>query len=293
MKLPRYSRRHIWPLAFLAPTILGLVLFRLVPIFWSFGLSFADWQVFDTPSFAGLDNYIAIFTSPTTLRVFWITLLFSLMYVPGAIALALVLAVILNSGLRGMAFFRGAFFLPYITSTVAITLVWRWIFSTRFGLLNNALDWIGIDANPAWLADPAFALPAVAIVSIWKDAGFYMLLLLAGLQTINPELHEAARVDGATVLQRFRRITIPLLSRSLFFVLIIAMIRSTQTFEITYALTEGGPNGASTTLAFAIYLRAFVDFDMGMAAALSYVLCVVLGFLTLLNFRLRKRWVHE
>jgi multiple sugar transport system permease protein len=293
MRLPRYDRAHLWPLLFLLPTIVGLLVFRLIPIFWSFGLSFADWQIFDTPTWAGLDNYVAIFTSPTTLRVFWVTALFTLMYVPGVVALALGLAVILNSGLRGMAFFRGAFFLPYITSTVAVTLVWRWIFSTRFGLLNNALDWIGIEENPAWLADPMFALPAVAIVSIWKDAGFFMLLLLAGLQTINYEYYEAAKVDGARPWQRFRHITVPLLSRSLFFVLIIALIRSTQTFEITYALTGGGPNGATTTLAFAIYQKAFIDFDMGLAAALSYVLCVVLGFLTLLNFHYRKRWVHE
>ena len=176
---------------------------------------------------------------------------------------------------------------------MAVTLVWRWIFSTRFGLLNNLLDWVGISENPAWLADPFFALPAVAIVSIWKDAGFFMLLLLAGLQTIDDTYYEAAKVDGASAWQRFRMITVPLLSRSLFFVLIIAMIRSTQTFEITYALTEGGPNGATTTLAYSVYLHAFVYFDMGQAAALSYVLCVILGFLTLLNFRLRKRWVHE
>ncbi len=293
MKLPRYTRAHLWPLAFLAPTIVGLLVFRLLPIFWSFGLSFADWQIFDAPSFAGLDNYVGLFTSPTTLKVFRVSALFTLLYVPGAVGLALALAVILNSGLKGMAFFRGAFFLPYITSVVAVTLVWRWIFATRFGLLNNALDWIGIEANPAWLADPGFALPAVVIVSVWRDAGFYMLLLLAGLQTINDEYYEAAKVDGANAWQRFRKITVPLLSRSLFFVLIVALIKSTQTFEITYALTEGGPNGATTTLAFAIYHRAFIDFEMGQAAALSYVLCVVLGLLTLLNFHFRRRWVHE
>jgi len=293
MRLPRYDRAHLWPLLFVLPTIVGLLAFRLIPIFWSFALSFADWQIFDTPSFAGFDNYAAIFTSPTMRRVFGVTALFTLIYVPGVVALALALAVILNSGLRGMSFFRGAFFLPFITSTVAVTLVWRWIFSTRFGLLNTALDWVGISANPAWLADPAYALPAVAIVSIWKDAGFFMLLLLAGLQTINADYYEAAKMDGANAWQRFRHVTLPLLSRSLFFVVIIALIRSTQTFEITYALTGGGPNGATTTLAFAIYQKAFIDFDMGLAAALSYVLCVVLGLLTLVNFHFRKRWVHE
>lgn len=290
MKAKRKIR--LTALLFLAPTILGLVLFRLVPIVWAFGLSFYDWRIFDAPKFVGLANYAHILQSPAALQVLKQSGYFTLLYVPGSLALALVLAVVLNQSFRMAGFFRTAFFVPYITATVAITLAWRWMFSTRFGVINNALDVIGID-GPAWLADPVWALPAVALVSIWKDVGFYMLLLLAGLQTINPTLYEAARVDGAGPVRRFRRITVPLLSRSLFFVLIIALVRSSQTFEITYALTEGGPNRASTTLAFYIYQNAFVDFEMGYAAALSYILCVVLGILTLVNFQLRKRWVHE
>lgn len=280
-------------LLFLAPTILGLLVFRLIPIGWAFALSFYDWKIFDTAEFVGLGNYAHIFASPTAHKVFLNTAWFSLMYVPGSLALALVLAVLLNNGLRSSSFFRGAFFLPYITSTVAVTLAWRWIFSTRFGLLNNFLLWLGIDSPPAWLADPLWALPAVALVSIWKDVGFYMILLLAGLQTIDPTLYEAARVDGAKPIQRFFKITIPMLSRSLFFVMILALVRSTQTFEITYALTNGGPNQASTTLAFYVYQQAFVAFEMGYASALSYIMCFVLGLITLANFYFRKRWVHE
>ena len=227
-------------LLFLAPTIIGLLAFRLLPIGWSFALSFYDWKIFDTATFAGLDNYAHILSSPTAAKIFGNTAYFALIYVPGSISLALVLAVLLNNGLRSSTFFRGAFFLPYITSTVAVTLAWRWIFSTKFGLLNNFLMWLGVDSPPAWLADPLWALPAVALVSIWKDVGFYMILLLAGLQTIDPTLYEAARVDGAKSVRQFFKITIPLLSRSLFFVLILAMVRSTQTFEITYALTGGG-----------------------------------------------------
>ena len=280
-------------LLFLAPTILGLLVFRLIPIGWSFVLSFYDWKIFDDAVFVGLGNYAHIFASPTAHKVFFNTFWFACMYVPGSIALALVLAVLLNNGLRSSSFFRGAFFLPYITSTVAVTLAWRWIFSTKFGLLNNFLFWLGIDSPPAWLADPFWALPAVALVSIWKDVGFYMILLLAGLQTIDPTLYEAARVDGAKPMQRFFKITVPMLSRSLFFVMILAMVRSTQTFEITYALTNGGPNQASTTLAFYVYQQAFVAFEMGYAAALSYIMCFVLGLITLTNFYFRKRWVHE
>ncbi|NCO86310.1 MAG: sugar ABC transporter permease [Rhodobacterales bacterium] len=285
--------KHWLPaLLFLSPAIVGLVLFRLVPIVWAFVLSFTDWRIFDDIVWVGFDNYIHILSSPVARQVLGNTLWFTAMYVPGVVVLSVSLAVVLNNGLRSSAFFRGAFFLPYITATVAITLAWRWIFSTRFGLLNHLLDMVGLQGQ-AWLADPAWALPAVAIVSIWKDAGFYMILLIAGLQTIDPGYYEAARIDGARPFRRFYAITLPLLSRSLFFVLILALIRSTQTFEITYALTNGGPNRASTTLAFYIYQNAFVHFEMGYAAALAYLLCFAIGLVTLLNFWLRKRWVHE
>lgn len=288
------AQRFSWlAFMFLLPTLLGLLIFRLVPIVGAFVMSFTRWQIFDTPTWVGFDNYINILTSPIAAKVFINTAWFTVIYVPGVIALALFLAVLLNNSLKISAFFRGAFFLPYITSTVAVTLVWRWIFSTKFGILNNLLISLGYSDPPAWLADPLWSLPAVAIVSVWKDSGFFMLLLLAGLQTIDPGVYEAARMDGAKRLRQFFDITIPLLSRSLFFVLILALVRSTQTFEITYALTGGGPNGASTTLAYFVYENAFVHFQMGYASALAYLLCFAVGLVTLANFYIRKRWVHE
>ena len=290
----RRSRWKTWgpALLFLSPAIVGLLVFRLIPIGWAFALSFTNWRIFDNIEWVGLANYAHILTSPVSREVLGNTLWFTAMYVPGVMVVSVTLAVLLNNSLRSSALFRGAFFLPYITATVAVTLAWRWIFSTRFGLLNHLLGQVDIE-RIAWLADPAWALPAVAIVSVWKDAGFYMILLIAGLQTIDPGLYEAARVDGARAFRRFYTITLPLLSRSLFFVLILALVRSTQTFEITYALTNGGPNRASTTLAFYIYQNAFVHFEMGYASALAYVLCFVIGLITLLNFHLRRRWVHE
>ncbi|WP_280800088.1 carbohydrate ABC transporter permease [Agrobacterium fabrum] len=256
-------------------------------------MSFTRWQIFDQPQWVGFDNYLHILASPAAAKVFFNTAWFSAMYVPGVIVLALVLAVLLNNGLRSSAFFRGAFFLPYITATVAVALVWKWIFSTKFGILNNVLLWLGFADPPAWLSDPLWSLPAVAIVAVWKDSGFFMLLLLAGLQTIDSVVYEAARMDGASRVRQFFEITIPLLSRSLFFVLVIAIVRSTQTFELTYSLTGGGPNGASTTLAFFIYENAFVSFQMGYASALAYLLCFAVGLLTLINFYVRRKWVHE
>ena len=292
-----YHTRSRWKqwgptLLFLAPAILGLVVFRLIPIGWAFALSFTNWRVFNTLNWVGLDNYAHILSSPVSRQVLGNTLLFTALYVPGVMVVSITLAVLLNNSLRSSAFFRGAFFLPYITATVAITLAWRWIFSTRFGLLNHLLDLVGLTGQ-AWLSDPTWALASVAIVSIWKDAGFYMILLIAGLQTIDPSYYEAARVDGARAFRRFYAITLPLMSRSLFFVLILALVRSTQTFEITYALTNGGPNRASTTLAFYIYQNAFVHFEMGYASALAYILCFMIGLITMLNFWLRRRWVHE
>ncbi|MDH6298684.1 multiple sugar transport system permease protein [Agrobacterium fabrum] len=288
------TRSYPWlALCFLLPTLLGLTVFRLVPIVWAFVMSFTRWQIFDQPQWVGFDNYLHILASPAAAKVFFNTAWFSAMYVPGVIVLALVLAVLLNNGLRSSAFFRGAFFLPYITATVAVALVWKWIFSTKFGILNNVLLWLGFADPPAWLSDPLWSLPAVAIVAVWKDSGFFMLLLLAGLQTIDSVVYEAARMDGASRVRQFFEITIPLLSRSLFFVLVIAIVRSTQTFELTYSLTGGGPNGASTTLAFFIYENAFVSFQMGYASALAYLLCFAVGLLTLINFYVRRKWVHE
>ncbi|MGV1964125.1 carbohydrate ABC transporter permease [Agrobacterium sp. 22-222-1] len=288
------TRPYPWlALCFLLPTLIGLTVFRLVPIVWAFVMSFTRWQIFDKPQWVGFDNYLHILSSPAAAKVFLNTAWFSVIYVPGVIFLALVLAVLLNNGLRSSAFFRGAFFLPYITATVAVALVWKWIFSTKFGILNNILLWLGFVDPPAWLSDPLWSLPAVAIVAIWKDSGFFMLLLLAGLQTIDPVVYEAARMDGASRVRQFFEITIPLLSRSLFFVLVMAIVRSTQTFELIYSLTGGGPNGASTTLAFFIYENAFVSFQLGYASALAYLLCFAVGLVTLINFYVRRKWVHE
>lgn len=286
-------RAPITPYLFLAPMVVGLLVFRVIPIGVSFFASFTHWNVIAPPQWAGLANYREMLGSADFWRVLGNTGLFAAMYVPGVMAIGLALAVLVNRQLRGITFFRGLFFLPYITSIVAVALAWRWVFSTRFGLLNNALiEVFGITNPPAWLSDPAWALPSVAIVYIWQSAGFVMLLFLAGLQSIDRTLHDAARLDGATAWQSFRYVTLPLLSPVVFFVMIISLITSSQTFEVTYALTEGGPNGASTTLAYSVFQNAFVFYRMGYASALAYTLFALVGTMTLLNFTLRKRWVH-
>lgn len=281
------------PYLFILPMLIGLLVFRLLPIGASFGISFTSWNVFSPPRWIGLENYRTLLASPIFWEVARNTVVFAAVFVPLVMGLGLSLALLVNQKLRGSTFFRGVFFMPYITSIVAVALAWKWILSTRFGLLNNALiDWFGVRSPPSWLGDPSLALFAVAFVLAWQSAGFQMLLFLAGLQNIDESLKEAATIDGATKFQVFRHITLPLLSPITFFVLIISLIASSQTFEVTYALTGGGPQRASTTLAFYIYQNAFVHFQMGFASALAYMLLLFVGTLTLVNFIARRRWVH-
>ncbi len=287
----RHSK--VTPYLFILPMIVGLLVFRLLPIGASFGISFTSWNVFSPPRWIGLENYRTLLASPIFWEVARNTVVFALVFVPLVMGLGLSLALLVNQKLRGSTFFRGVFFMPYITSIVAVALAWKWILSTRFGLLNNALiDGFGVRSPPSWLGDPSLALFAVAFVLAWQSAGFQMLLFLAGLQNIDESLKEAATIDGATKFQVFRHITLPLLSPITFFVLVISLIASSQTFEVTYALTGGGPQRASTTLAFYIYQNAFVHFQMGFASALAYMLLLFVGTLTLVNFIARRRWVH-
>ncbi len=287
----RYAK--FTPFLFILPMLVGLLVFRLIPIGFSFGISFTSWNIFSPPRWIGLENYRTLLQSPAFWEVARNTVVFALVFVPLVMGLGLSLAVLVNQKLRGSTFFRGVFFMPYITSIVAVALAWKWILATRFGLLNNALmDWFGVQQPPSWLGDARYALFAVAFVLAWQSAGFQMLLFLAGLQNIDESLKEAAMIDGATKAQVFRHITLPLLSPITFFVLIISLIASSQTFEVTYALTGGGPQRASTTLAFYIYQNAFVHFQMGFASSLAYTLLLFVGGLTLVNFVLRRRWVH-
>ncbi len=274
------------------PALIGLIFFRLYPIIASFLISFTDWNVFGKGEWVGLENYVEAFFSKEGRQIILNTVIFAIIYVPGIFIIGLSLALALNFGFRWAAGMRAMFFLPYITSTVAITLTWRWIFSTRFGLLNNFLLELGVNEPPSWLGDPSWSLYAVIFVAVWRDSGFYMILFLAGLQTVDQQLVESARVDGANRWKAFRHVTLPMLAPTSFFVILIALVRSTQTFEITYALTGGGPNQSSTTMAFYIYQNAFIHFEMGYAAALSYILCVFIGGLTLVHHHLRRKWSH-
>ncbi len=285
----KYGRVAPW--IFLLPTIVGLGLFRVGPIIAAFLVSFTRWNVISAPRWLGLANYSELINSEVFWRVLKNTAVFSLTYVPGVMICGLFLAVLVNNKLRGITFFRGLYYLPVITSTVAIGVIWSWILSPRFGILTRFLHGLGVVNVPSFLGDSRYALLTLVVVYVWKMAGYHMILFLAGLQNIPAVYYEAAKIDGATPWQQLRYVTLPLLSTTTFFIMIIALIQSLQTFDLTFAMTEGGPNNASATLSFFTYVNAFVHFRMGYAASMSFVLFLIVGTLTLVNFWARKYWV--
>lgn len=286
----RYGK--LTPYLFVTPMIVGLFVFRLGPVVVAALAGFTRWNVQTPPRFLGLDNYRELLASDIFWLVFKNTIVFAALFVPGVMVISLLMAVMVNQKLRGIAFFRGLYFMPYITAMVAVAMVWNWIFATRFGVLNWMLvNVFHISNPPAWLADRTWALPALVIVSVWKQVGFQMLIFLAGLQSIPSSLYEAASIDGANRRDTFFKITLPLLSPITFFVFVITVIDAFKTFEVTFAMTGGGPNNASSTLAFYIYQNAFIFGRMGYAAALAMFLLFFVGLTTLASFRLRTRLV--
>lgn len=284
-------RRSATLAIFLLPSLLPLAAFTLGPMAASFGLSFLKWDLLRPPTFVGLRNYLNLATDPDFRAAVLHTLFFIVGYLPLVFVGGLGLALLLNRKLRGSAFFRAAYFLPVITSWVVVSLVWKWLLNPQSGIVNAALAAIGI-TGPGWWTDPAWAMPSIILASAWKDLGYVMVILLAGLQAIPDDYYEAAAVDGAGAWARFRHITLPLLSPSTFFVLIISLINSFQVFDQVYVMTGGGPAGASSVIVERIVKYAFSYSAMGYASAMSWVLFAVILLVTLLQFRLQRRWVN-
>jgi multiple sugar transport system permease protein len=284
-----YKKKDPW--IFLLPTLLGLFVFRLGPIIGSFLLSFTDWDIIKKPRFIGLENYIELFNNPSFIEVLSNTLLFAFIYVIGVTVIGLFLAVLLNRNFKGISFFRSAFYTPVVTSAVAVGIIWSWILSPNYGVLNLMLLKLGINP-PYWLGDTSIALFTVASVQVWKMAGYYMIVFLAGLQGIPRSLLEAAHIDGASPRRSFFTITLPLLSPTTFFVVSIAIIDSFKNFELIYAMTKGGPQNATNTLVYDVFLNAFVYYRMGYASTVAYVLLALVAGFSILNFTLKKHWVN-
>ena len=273
---------------FIMPALVGTFIFIIIPVICSFGLSFMDWDLINKAQFVGLRNYKTLFQDPLFGKILLNTFVYAISTSIFAVIIPLVLACILNSKIRGSEFFKTAYFLPFITPMIVIAIVWEWIFDPNIGFLNYVLN---LHVN--WLYDPHFAMPAVIIVSVWKLIGYNMVIFLSGLSALNQSLFEASKIDGASAFNTFRFVTVPLLSPTIFFVVIITCISSFQVFDLIYLMTQGGPLDSTNVLVYAIYKNAFEYFKIGQASAIAYVLFLIILVLTLIQWQLRKKLVHS
>lgn len=280
-------RRYATLALFLGPSLIGLLAFTIGPIGASLGLSFTNWDLLRPPQFVGVRNFERMLSDAEFWRTLRHTLTFLVGYIPLVLTAGLLLAVLLNSAIPFRQAFRAMYFVPVVTSWVAVALVWKWLFNPTFGPINNLLGTFGI-TGPAWLFDPVWAMVAVIITSVWKDTGFIMVILLAGLQGIPREYYEAASIDGANRLQGLRFITVPLLAPAMTFCLSISLISSFQVFDQVYVMTEGGPAGATQVLVERIVAHAFSYSRMGYASSMSWVLFLLIFAVTFFFYRLRR-----
>jgi multiple sugar transport system permease protein len=278
--------------AFLIPSFIVLALFTYFPVIYAFYLSFWRWRILrGEPAFIGLDNYTFLFTSADFWQAAWNTLYFAAGSIPTGMALALAIAMLLNRPLRGLAIFRTAFFLPTITSLVAVSVVWMWIYHPDVGLANYLLNLVGLP-KVRWLNEPQSAMPALILLGIWRGVGYNIIIYLAGLQNIPVHLYEAAKIDGANRWQLFRHVTWPLLTPTSFFIFIIAIINSFQSFTQIDVMTQGGPVGATTVIVYYLYKQAFQQFTMGYGSAVAMVLFAIILVLTLIQMKVLGPRVH-
>ncbi len=275
---------------FVSPALIGFGIFTFGAILYSLYLSFTDYDMFGTPEWVGLENYIKAFTNDEYFyQYFGNTFYFAIALVPVVLVISLFLAILINKKVGKLTkAYRVALFLPSITSTVAVSMVWLWIFNPDMGILNNFLTAIGFHNPPMWLSDPEWSKPALIIMRVWQMSGYYMLLFLAGLQTIPETLYEAAEVDGASSWQRFTRITVPMLSNTTFVVVILLIIESFNMFESIFVMTEGGPLGSTSTIMYYIYEQGFMSYNMGYASALAWIFFALILVFTLIQFRFRR-----
>ena len=273
---------------FIAPAILGTFIFILIPVICSFGLSFTSWDMLNPINFVGLENYKLLLRDGLFYKILLNTIVFALSTSILGVIIPLILAAILNSKIRGSEFYKTAYFLPFITPMVVVGIVWAWIFDPNIGFLNQVLN---IHIN--WLYDSKFAMPALIIVSVCKLIGYNMIIFLSAFSSVSQSLFEAAKIDGANAYQTFKNVTIPLLSPTIFFVVIITAISSFQVFDLIYLMTQGGPFDSTNVLVYSIYKNAFEYFNIGKASAIAYVLFVIILVLTLIQWHFRKKIVYN
>jgi multiple sugar transport system permease protein len=280
-----------WALLFLAPTIIGLAVLSAGPVLATVAISLTRWDLLRAPQFVGLDNFVELASDDRFLRALRNTAFYTVVSVPLGMLISLFLALALNQTIRGIAWIRTAYFLPVVTSTIAIALVWQWIYAPDAGLLNQVLGTFGIPAQK-WLSNPTLVMPAIVAMSIWQGLGTSIIIFLAGLQAIPTELLDAASVDGAGRWARFRNVVLPLLTPSIFFTGILSLIDSFQVFDQVFVLSRPRATDATITVVYFIYENGFKFFKMGYATAASWVLFLIVAVLTAIYFRSQNRWVH-
>lgn len=291
LRLNMRTKEAINGYLFFSPWLIGLIFFMAGPILYSLYLSFTSYNMLNAPKWVGTLNYRILFTEDP---LFWQSLYNTLYYVffsvPLATAAGVLMAVLLNQKVKGIAVWRTIFYLPSVVSIIVVSLLWQWIFDPTFGLINTALAQIGIE-GPGWLQDRVWSKPALIIMSLWGVGGG-MIIYLAGLQGISRELYEAATVDGAGRIRQFFKITIPMLTPTIFFNLIMGILGSLQVFVQAFIMTAGGPVNSTMFYALYLYNKAFRDLQMGYASAMAWVLLVISLIFTLIILRTSKSWVY-
>lgn len=284
---------------FLLPGLIGMLIFSMLPLIISALISLTDWNGlakltgpgFFREHFIGLENYKKILTSAEFWRALGNTAEYIILYIPLMLAASLLVATLLSQARRGIGFFRVVYYIPVLTSWVAASLIWKSVLSPQYGALNGILSIFGIQ-GPGWLTDEKWAMPAIVLVSVWKDMGFFGLILLSGVVGINRTYYEAAELDGANGWVKFTAITLPLLTPSIFYVLIVGMINAFQLFPQIMIMTGGGPNGATQVMVERIYNYGFRYYRMGYASAFSWILFAIIMVFTAIQMKGQERWVH-
>jgi len=292
---PLSRRKALWGMALVAPNVLGLMFFFGIPVLMAFGTSFNEWNGIKPPRFIAVDNFERMLYDDSFQQALTNTFKLIALVVPAEILLALGVALLLNLPLHGRGVLRALYFLPVITSTVAASVVWTSIFQPTYGILSQFLEPFGL-GETKWLVEPGLVLIPVAVVVIWQRIGFDMVIFLAGLQTIPPVLYEAALIDGAGRWQRFRHVTLPMLSPTTFLIVVLAVINAFQIFDQVYVTTlrtvPGGVGGSATTLTYFLYRRAFTHSEFGYASAVALVLFAIILLVTVVQLRIQRRWVY-
>jgi multiple sugar transport system permease protein len=284
-------KQNLIAYSFILPNLLGFALFTLVPIVFSLGLALMNWDGANEITWAGLDNFKRLL-SDTTFRIsLFNTFYYVIGTVPPTMIAALSLAMLLNQRLSGRNFFRTIFFFPFVASLVAVAVVWNMLFHPAMGPVNQLLLALGVENPPRWSASVDWAMPTVIMASIWRGMGYYMIIYLAALQGIPSYLYEAAEIDGANAWQKFRYVTLPMLTPATFFVSIMLIIASFKVFDLILVMTNGGPGRATNVLVIHTYNMAFREFRFGYASAIAMVLFLIVLIITIVQFRMEKRWV--